>query len=98
MPTYTYQCPKCGRVADAIRRMADHATGPDCCGAAMAQKIVAPMIQAQILGGGSCPGYQCIVTGEYVTSRRRRREIMAQHNLIEKGDSKAPLNRSKTPA
>lgn len=98
MPLYTYQCAQCGRVEDAMRRMSDRANGPACCGETMPQKIVAPMVQAQILGGGSCPGYKCVVTGEYVTSRKRRREIMAQHNLIEKGDSKPPLNRTKAPA
>lgn len=44
------------------------------------------MIQAQILGGGDCPGYQCPITNEFVTSRRRRREIMKENHVVESGD------------
>lgn len=39
-----------------------------------------------VLGGGSMPGYLCPVTDRFVTSRRERRNIMAEHGLIEAGD------------
>jgi len=61
----------------------------------MKQRITPAMVQAQILGGGKCPGYQCVVTNEFVTSGKRRREIFAQHNLVERGDAK-PIKRIKT--
>lgn len=84
MPTYSYRCGQCGRDADAYRPMKDHAKGPDCCGAPMAQ-VILPNHIAPILGGGNFPGYQCVVSDEYVTSRKRRREIMAEYNVVEKG-------------
>lgn len=84
MPTYSYRCGQCGRTTDAYRPIKDHATGPDCCGASMAQ-IILPVNIAPVLGGGSFQGYQCVVSDEYVTSRKRRREIMAEHNIIERG-------------
>jgi len=48
------------------------------------QKIIVPPAINPILGGGNWHGYECPVTGEFVTSRKRRREIMRQHNLAEK--------------
>lgn len=83
MPLYTYKCNECGKIEDAHRAIKDHNNGPDCHGK-MAQIIVAPMIQP-VLGGGNNPGYKCVVTGEWVDSRKKRREIMKEHNLVEKG-------------
>lgn len=67
-----------------MRPMKDHAMGPECCEGRMAQ-IILPANIAPVLGGGSWPGYENIVTGEFVTSRRRHREILKEHNLVEKG-------------
>lgn len=86
MPLYTYKCLICNSEQDAVRRIADRKKGPECCDNIMKQKIIAPMIQAQILGGGDCPGYQCPITNEFVTSRRRRREIMKENHVVESGD------------
>lgn len=83
MPLYVYKCKACGKVEEAYRSIADRHTGPECHGE-MEFQISTPMI-APVLGGGSIPGYQCPVSGEHVTSRRRRREIMKEHNLVEKG-------------
>lgn len=83
MPLYTYECPKCGKIEDAIRKIADRHDGPMCC-EPMKQKIVSTNI-APVLGGGDFPGYKCPVTGEFVTSRRRRKQIMAENNLVETG-------------
>jgi len=55
----------------------------------------APQIQAQILGGGSLHGYKCPITDKWVTSRRERRNIMAEHNVIEAGDSSKSNHREK---
>lgn len=35
----------------------------------------------QIFGAGDFPGYKCPVTEKWVDSRKKRREIMAEHNL-----------------
>ena len=85
MPLYTYQCQKCECVQDAFRSIAEREKSPKCqCGGATKQIIVPPMI-APVLGGGDFPGYQCPITDQWVSSRNKRREIMREHGLIEKG-------------
>ena len=83
MPTYTYRCETCGKVEDARRSMADRDNGPECHG--KMRKIITPTMVQPVMGGYANPGYQCPVTGEFVSSKRRRKEIMAEHNLVEKG-------------
>lgn len=83
MPLYTYTCKTCGKTEDAYRSIADRDLGPDCHGPM--HKIITPTMVQPVLGGGAMPGYACPVTGEFVTSRKRRREIMQQHHLAEKG-------------
>jgi putative FmdB family regulatory protein len=85
MPLYTYKCDECDQLVDAIRSVANYNECPKCeCGGDTQRKIIPPMI-APVLGGGDMPGYQCPVSGQYVTSRRQRRGIMSEYNLIEKG-------------
>lgn len=38
-------------------------------------------------GGSAIPGYMCPVTDKWVESRRERRNIMAEYELIEVGGS-----------
>lgn len=83
MPIYTYKCPDCGKIEDAYRSVDDRHKGPECHGQ-MLKTISAIMLQP-ILGGGNDPGYMCPVTDEFVSSRKRRREIMKEHNLVESG-------------
>ena len=83
MPVYTYECFVCQKREDAYRSIADRYLGPDCHGR-MNKIIVPPMLQP-IIGGGNFPGYKCPVTDQWVTSRKQRRNIVAEHNLIEKG-------------
>lgn len=83
MPLYTYKCAECGKTEDAYRSMADRDHGPECHGPM--RKIITPTMVQQVMGGHAYPGYKCPVTGEFVSSRKRRREIMQEHNLIEKG-------------
>jgi len=86
MPTYLYECSKCHAEQEAIRKIADRKQGPQCylCKADTKQIIIAPMVNPIILGGGSYPGYQCPMTDKYVTSRKDRREIMKQNQVVEK--------------
>ena len=84
MPLYTYECPVCHRREDGLRPVDKRNEGPECHGGRMALLIVPPMVQP-ILGGGNFPGYRCPVTDQWVTSRQQRRNIIAEHGLIEKG-------------
>ncbi len=86
MPIYTYKCVICDRVTDQYNTIAERKSSPACeCGHATELVIMSTQI-APILGGGDFQGYKCPVTDEWVTSRRQRRNIMAEHNLIETGD------------
>lgn len=84
MPTYDYKCSKCGATQEAIRKISERNQGPECCGESMKKQISAPMLQP-IIGGGSFEGYHCVVSDEWVDSRKKRREIIAKHDLVEKG-------------
>jgi len=80
MPTYTYKCKDCEKVMDAFRSIEERNDCPVCgCGGKTEKCIVPTQVQPQM------PGYECPVTGEYVTSRRRRVEIMKENNLVEAG-------------
>ena len=80
MPLYTYHCKKCNNNQTAYRKVEERHDAPVCCDR-MELKIVPTQKYIDIIG----PGYKDIVTGEYVDSRKRRREIMKEHNLIEAG-------------
>ena len=86
MPLYTYACAKCGGNVEHFNTVENHAKGPECCGSSMVQRIV-PVNLGVVLGGGSFQGYKCPVTDQWVTSRQQRRNIMAEHNLVEAGDA-----------
>ncbi len=86
MPLYAYRC-ACGNERREFNTIANRHNGPECCGDVMQKVIEAPQIQAQILGGGNLHGYKCPITGKWVTSRKERRNIMAEHGVVEAGDS-----------
>lgn len=94
MPIYSYQC-QCGEVIEQYNTVAGRHDGPVCkCGGETSLKIM-PTQLAPILGGGNWPGYMCPVTDTFVTSRNQRRNIMAEHNLIEVGDREPSKKRQE---
>jgi putative FmdB family regulatory protein len=82
MPLYSYRCAKCGADYDHYNAVVDHARGPECCGQAAEQRITAPSVMVQAEAH-----YKCPVTGEQVTSRRRRQYIMDKHDLIDANET-----------
>jgi len=83
MPTYSYECEICDSIKDSYNTIAQRHNAPKCnCGQSMVLKIMPTHLQP-ILGGGDWPGYKCVVTDKFVSSRKQRREIMAEHNLVE---------------
>ncbi len=86
MPLYTYACPECGGVDTEFNTVQNRHAGPVCCGRTMLLEITATQVST-VLGGGAMQGYKCPITGNWVTSRKQRREIMARHGLVEAGDS-----------
>lgn len=83
MPVYVYKCDKCESRKDHYNRIADmEEKAPRCCGQRMGIEIQAPMMATV----DNMPAYECPVTGQYVTSRKQRNEIMRRHDLVEAGD------------
>lgn len=84
MPLYDYRCPKCGAVrADVFNRMREsESNAPACCGSAMAIVIQLPMVTIQPEAF-----YKCPATGINVTSWRQRRNIFAEHRLMDANDN-----------
>ena len=86
MPLYSYKCSKCGELTDAYNMISTRHQSPACeCGGDTALSIQ-PTQLAPVLGGGDFPGYMCPVTDEFITSRRKRKYVMDEHNLVEAGD------------
>lgn len=81
---YTYRCKACGALTDARRTVNDRHNAPECqsCGGETYQ-IMTPVRFNSPMGGADNPGYLCPVTEKFVTSRRERRNIMAEHDLVE---------------
>ena len=87
-PLYSYKCGKCNKAKDQYNSIDARHNCPACeCGGETKLSIMPTQI-APILGGGDFPGYMCPVTDTYITSRKQRRNIMAEHDLIEKGDGR----------
>ena len=85
MPIYSYKCEKCEIIKDMYNSINDRRKPLKCdCGGDMLLSIQPTMLQP-VLGGGDFPGYKCVVTDKFVSSRKQRREIMKEHDLIERG-------------
>ncbi len=85
MPQYTYKCQICDDITTRYNHISNRHNDEICeCGGSCKLSIQPTQLQP-VLGGGEFQGYQCPVTDEYVTSRVRRRDIMREHDLVEKG-------------
>lgn len=81
MPIYAYHCPTCGADADEFRKVDDRDNAPMCCDAPMKREITAPMV--------SVPpsfAYKCQMSGEVVTTYRKRKELMEKHGVVDARD------------
>ncbi len=86
MPLYSYKCSKCGELTDSYNMISTRHKAPVCgCGGDTSLSIQ-PVQIAPVLGGGDFQGYMCPVTDTFITSRRKRKYVMDEHNLIETGD------------
>lgn len=82
MPIYPFHCPSCGRDEDHFARVEDRdANPPSCCGAAMQRQLTAPLVSVP-----GDVGYQCPMTGETVTTHRRRKYLMEKNGVVDARD------------
>ena len=87
MPLYSYKCSECGEMKDEYNSIALRHVETPVCGCGGKTKLsIQPTQIAPVMGGGDFPGYRCPVTDEFITSRRKRKYIMDEHNLVEVGD------------
>jgi putative FmdB family regulatory protein len=83
MPIYAYRCPECGASQDAFNRVSErHANAPECHGPMQVE------IQPNLGFVQRDCHYKCPVTDQLVTSHATRRNIMAEHNLVDANDFK----------
>lgn len=82
MPTYVYKCTN-NHTTDLILSLSEHVRVINCpeCNTP-ARQIISPPRQVSV---DNMPNYECPVTGEHVTSRKQRNEIMKRHDLVEMG-------------
>lgn len=83
MPIYEYRCNVCGNSQDAFRSVADRDILPVCCHEEAQRQLSAPMIG---ISAKPFQSYKCPVTDKIVDSERQRRNIMAEHRLIDAND------------
>ena len=85
MPTYVYRCPDY-HITEKVTNLAGHARNVPCgtCEKEARQVLTAP----RLVYVDNMPSYECPVTGQHVTTRHQRNEIMKQNDMVEAGDSK----------
>ncbi len=95
MPLYSYKCSDCGALTDSYNIVANRHQSPVCGCGSMTALSIQPTQIAPVMGGGDFPGYQCPVTDEFITSRRKRKYVMDSNNLVEVGDRKPSKKRQE---
>lgn len=78
MPIYAYRCQECGAEQDEFNKISDRESGAPECHGVMQPFITPTMISAQ----EDCH-YICPETGKGVTSWQQRKNIFAEHGLID---------------
>lgn len=79
MPIYAFRCAACGSDQDQFARVVDRdANPPTCCGAAMARQVTAPMVSVS-----QTEPYRCPMSGETVTTERRRKYLMEANGVVD---------------
>lgn len=81
MPIYAFHCPTCGAEEDVFRKVDQRDDAPLCCDAAMKREISAPMV--------SVPAsfeYKCTMSGEVVSTYRKRKYLMEKHGVVDARD------------
>jgi hypothetical protein len=86
MPSYTVECPRCGRADVVFRTLSEHGRWPWCCSAMMAQVIAAPLAIRHDIAPFEAPVTDC-ATGKpaQIGSRRELKEFEARNNLVQIG-------------
>jgi len=80
MPLYDVVCVKCGKEEEVFRTIKEYDNLPSCCGSKMQRELSAPAVIADI------KPYKSTQTGEMIESRKKHRDHLKRHNLVELGN------------
>lgn len=84
MPLYAYKCPKCGTECDDFNRIDDrHTNAPVCTYCDVQTECQISPVRGSVQE--TCQ-YICPQTGQGVTSWAQRRNIFAEHRLVDARD------------
>ena len=83
---YTYHCNSCDNRQDAHRSVAERDDAPKCevC-VSTTRRIITPVRFNAVMGAHDNPGYVSPMSGEWIDSKRKRRNEMDKYDVIEKG-------------
>lgn len=90
MPIYAYVCQECGDERDQFNRISERRTNAPQCHGAMDIKLSPVLGHVQ----RDCH-YICPVTDQPITSNRQRRNMMAEHNVVDANDFKPEAAHAK---
>ena len=80
MPTYDFECKRCGKVEEGFLKLSDWGNNPVCCG----EKTIVKISPVNIQPDNTC--YKSMLTGEMITSRNRHKSHLKEHGCIEVGN------------
>lgn len=80
---YHYSCPKCGREADAIAKIARRHTSAPTCHGRMKLEIMPTMVSPDIAPYQAVAGDKM---GQMIGSRREHREFLKRNRFVEVGN------------
>lgn len=93
MPIYSHQCNECGSEYSVFAKVAERDdVAPDCCGVKTHRVLDAPMVQVP---GGLDVRYTCPMSGEKVTSMRRRQYLMDKNDVVDSRDLKDQWDKTR---
>lgn len=78
---YDSLCSECGKHHEYIAKIKDRNNTPECCDKPTTRMIVAPMVQSST--AREYQAYKCPHSGDLITSKKQRTEVMKKHNLVE---------------
>ena len=82
MPTYDFECKKCGSVKEGFQKLSDWGKNTECCGERTSIRLCPVNVQPD----NTC--YRSMITGEMVTSKNQHKAHLKQHGCVEVGDEK----------
>lgn len=89
MPIYTVRCAACARETDLYRTVAERDRDlPECCGAHMARKVVAPYVAPDIAPYRAVAVDVATGSAPVINSRSAHRDFLKRNGYVEVGNER----------